>query len=351
MYFIIGQGLAGTCLAHRFLEADIPFRIFDNNHKSSSTMIAPGLWNPVVFKRITKSWMADELIDALEKFYPEIERKLNTSFYHTDENIRLHSSYHEKNDWESKMDAPEFEKYLDKPLPIDIVGLKENEFTYGLVKHTGHLNLPEFLTASQRLFIEKGVMETEEISLPDTIEELNKFEFKGIKPDKIIDCRGAKAANSMWWKYLPFKLAKGEVLTLKCPDLNLSKTLNAGVFVLPVGNDVYKVGSTFTWEDINSGPSELGKTELIEKFEKISSAPFEIISHLAGVRPTVADRRPLLGHYPTSAKLVIFNGLGTKGVMLAPYFSAMLSKHLIESQPLHPEVDINRFMKRYQKSI
>lgn len=351
MYFIIGQGLAGTCLAHRFLEENIPFRIFDNNHKSSSTLIAPGLWNPVVFKRITKSWMADELIDALEKFYPEIESKLNTSFYYTDENIRVHSSYHEKNDWESKMDEPEFERYLGKPNPNDIVGLKENEFTYGLVKRTGHLNLPIFLKASQRFFAEKGLMETEEIFLPDTIDELENFEFKGITPEKIIDCRGAKGAYSNWWKYLPFKLAKGEALTIKCPDLNLSKTLNAGIFVLPVGNDLFKIGSTFTWEDINTEPSELGKNELIEKLKKLTSAPFEIVSHLAGVRPTVADRRPLLGHHPASKKLVIFNGLGTKGVMLAPYFSSMLYNHLVENQPLHPEVDINRFKKRYIRSI
>lgn len=351
MYFIIGQGLAGTCLAHRFLEGNIPFRIFDNNHKSSSTLIAPGLWNPVVFKRITKSWMADQLIDELEKFYPDIESKLNTSFYYTDENIRMHSSYHEKNDWESKMDEPEFETYLAKPNPEDTAGLKENEFTYGLVKRTGHLDLPEFLKASQRFFTVKGVMETEEIILPDTIEALENFELKGIKPKQIIDCRGAKAAYSKWWEYLPFKLAKGEVITVKCPNLNLSKTLNAGIFVLSVGDNIFKIGSTFTWEDINNEPSEAGKNELIEKFKKITSAPFEIISHRAGVRPTVADRRPLLGHYPGSEKLVIFNGLGTKGVMLAPYFSSMLYNHLIENQPLHPEVDINRFMKRYRRSV
>ena len=351
MYFIIGQGLAGTCLAHRFLEENIPFRIFDNNHKSSSTIIAPGLWNPVVFKRITKSWKADELIHALEKFYPEIENKLNTSFYYTDENIRVHSSYHEKNDWDSKMNQPEFEAYLGKPEPEYIAGLKENEYTYGLVKRTGHLDLPEFLKASQRFFAEKGVMETEEIILPETIEELDSFEFNGLKPLKIIDCRGAKSAYSKWWKYLPFKLAKGEVLIVKCPGLNLSKTLNAGIFVLPVGDHIFKIGSTFTWEDINSKPSEAGKNELIEKFEKITSAPFEIISHRAGVRPTVADRRPLLGHHPASQRLVIFNGLGTKGVMLAPFFASMLYTHLIENQPLDSEVDINRFIKRYLRSV
>jgi len=351
LYFIIGQGLAGTCLAHRFLEADIPFRIFDNHYKTSSTIVAPGLWNPIVFKRITKSWMADELIDELEKFYPKIERKLNTSFLHTGENIRMHSSYHEKNDWESKMTEPEFEKYLAKANLEDTVGLHKNEFSFGIVKHTGHLNLPEFLHASRQFFIDSGKMEPVEILLPETLDALENFEFNGIKPEKIIDCRGARAADSIWWNYLPFKLAKGEGITLKCPGLKLNKTLNAGIFVLPVGNDVFKIGSTFAWENLYSGPSETGKNELIDKFRKITSAPFEIISHVAGVRPTIADRRPIVGHYPASQKLVIFNGLGTKGVMLAPFISEMLFDHLCKNQPLHPEVDINRFKKRFSHSI
>ena len=60
--------------------------------------MAAGLWNPIVFKRITKSWKADGLIDELERFYPKIEKTLGAKFYHNDENIRMHSSYHEKND-------------------------------------------------------------------------------------------------------------------------------------------------------------------------------------------------------------------------------------------------------------
>lgn len=343
--------MAGTCLAHRFLEQNIPFRIFDNNYKSSSSIVAAGLWNPIVFKRITKSWKADQLIAELEKFYPQVEDRIEASFYHTDENIRMHSSHHEKNDWESKMDEPEFQIYLDKPDSSDIKGLKESDYGYGLVKHTGHLDLPIFLKASQQYFVEKGVLEHSEIILPETVDELDSFEFKGVRPLKIIDCRGARAASSTWWKHLPFKLAKGEILTLKCPELSLKNTLNAGIFVLPLGDDTFKIGSTFTWEDLSPEPSDTGKNELIEKFKKITSAPFHILSHRAGVRPTVADRRPILGHHPASQKLLIFNGLGTKGVMLAPYFSDVLYKHLVENQSLHPEVDINRFTKRYKRSL
>ena len=73
MYVIIGQGLAGTTLALRFLERNVPFRIIDNGHESSSSMVAAGLWNPIVFRRVNKTWMADESLEELEDFYPRWE--------------------------------------------------------------------------------------------------------------------------------------------------------------------------------------------------------------------------------------------------------------------------------------
>ena len=64
---------------------------------------------------------------------------------------------------------------------------------------------------------------------------------------------------------------------------------------------------------------------------------------MAGVRPTVSDRRPLLGTHPSQKNAHIFNGLGTKGVMIAPYYSAHLINHLIDGVELEKEVDIGRF--------
>ena len=74
--------------------------------------------------------------------------------------------------------------------------------------------------------------------------------------------------------------------------------------------------------------------------------PFEIIDHQAGIRPTVKDRRPLLGVHPAHHQLAIFNGMGTKGVMLAPYFANHLVNHLENDDKLLPEIDIVRFGKK-----
>jgi glycine oxidase len=64
------------------------------------------------------------------------------------------------------------------------------------------------------------------------------------------------------------------------------------------------------------------------------------------VRPTVKDRRPLLGIHPEYNQLAVFNGLGTKGVMLAPYFANKLVNLILKNEPLPNEVNINRFIDK-----
>ncbi|MEL7021711.1 MAG: hypothetical protein AAGK47_08885, partial [Bacteroidota bacterium] len=60
-------------------------------------------------------------------------------------------------------------------------------------------------------------------------------------------------------------------------------------------------------------------------------------------RPTVKDRRPFLGKHPDFSRLAIFNGLGTKGASLGPYFAQQMTNHLLQQTALEPDVDITRF--------
>ena len=59
----------------------------------------------------------------------------------------------------------------------------------------------------------------------------------------------------------------------------------------------------------------------------------------------MVDRRPVIGCHPEEDRVAIFNGLGTKGVSLAPYFSDLFAQHLVENRQLCSEVDVRRFFK------
>jgi len=343
---ILGQGIAGTVLALRLLERQIDFVVFDDGHQSSSSMVAAGLWNPIVFRRINKSWMADEFIRELETFYPRMEALLGTSFYQSRPIWRIHGSKQEIDKWYEKKDLPGFRSYLFNP-PGELesfFGIKP-DFGEGEVRHAGYLDIPVFLAAARKYLSEKGCFREVSLSMNPPLRELEDAFGSPAAITKIIDCRGNQSAQSDWWSYLPFGLTKGEVLTLKCPRLDLERTFNAGFFVLPLGKDLYRVGATFSWKDKTTDPTEEGKQELLEKFEKYISHSYEVVDHKAGIRPTVQDRRPLIGKHPVIDKLYLFNGLGTKGVMLAPYLANQFLESIYGEGQLSPELNVERFEK------
>jgi glycine oxidase len=103
------------------------------------------------------------------------------------------------------------------------------------------------------------------------------------------------------------------------------------------------VGDTFNWKDKTTLPTEQGKKELIEKLESFIKVPYEIVDHVAGIRPTVKDRRPLVGLHPKHSQLAILNGLGTRGVMIAPKVAKELYHHIENNALLDPECNIARF--------
>jgi len=115
---------------------------------------------------------------------------------------------------------------------------------------------------------------------------------------------------------------------------------------LPLGDHRYKVGATFNHKDKTSIPSIEGKEELVEKLKKVITVPYEIIDQSAGIRPAVKDRRPLVGVHHKYCQLNVLNGLGTRGVMIAPTVAKNLFQHIEFNKELDEEIDIKRFNEK-----
>lgn len=114
-------------------------------------------------------------------------------------------------------------------------------------------------------------------------------------------------------------------------------------FRISLENGLKRVGSTYSWHDLETGPTESAKNELLEKLQKlIQKKDSKVIIHKSGVRPATKDRKPLLGKHPEHESVYIFNGLGAKGVSLAPYFSKMMVELLLGGNEPQKEVNINR---------
>jgi glycine/D-amino acid oxidase-like deaminating enzyme len=90
---------------------------------------------------------------------------------------------------------------------------------------------------------------------------------------------------------------------------------------------------------------ELYPWRFLKKINSVITSPYKIISHDAGVRPSVIDRRPVVGNHPQYKNAFIFNGFGTKAVMLAPYFAKQLVSNIKNNFAINSEVNPERFVK------
>ncbi len=346
-YIIVGQGLAGTILAQTLLKQNKSILVIDEPALSNASRIAAGLYNPVVFKRLVKSWMADELIPCMDEFYAGAEKLLNQKFYFKKRIVKPFAEEQERTLWEKKVNE-EVGRYLSAIIFDHFQNESiHNPLGVSEILEGGNLNTALFLNCFRNYFSQNDCLLEETFDYNRVSFSENKVVYKDIEADKIIFCEGYKTIDNPYFSWLPFKLTKGEILTVKIPDFKIDDefVLNKGVFILPLGNNIYKVGATYEWNDLTEKTTEKGKLELEDKLKKVIKLPFEIIDQQAGIRPTVLDRRPLIGIHSENNKLAVFNGMGTKGVMLVPHFANQFADFLINNIPLNKEVDIDRFNK------
>jgi glycine/D-amino acid oxidase-like deaminating enzyme len=345
---IVGGGLAGICIAHHLEKKGVSFTIFDEE-QNVSTKVAAGMINPMSFRRMLKSWNADVLIPYLNSFYPAIEKKVEGRFFYHHNIRRVFSTEEERQLWEERLADPDFKEYLN---PIDdkaeTPAYIKNRFGCGFVNAPGYIEAKDFMAYNHSYFRQQNKLEYE----PFDFEKLDVTNdtYKGEAFTHLVFAEGFRGIFNPYFDYLPLQRAKGEVLTIDSKQIQRDEILNRKCFVLPTIDGNFKIGSTFEWNTSDPSPSEKAKEDLLEKYDYLSSAPIEIVRHEGGIRPTVTDRKPLLGGHPKYPQLYIFNGLGAKGFMVAPYYANQLVDFMLGESKLDSEVDIKRSKKKYEGS-
>ncbi len=347
-FIIVGRGLAASVIAHTLHQNNISFKLIGAQDLSSSSKVAAGIWNPVVFKRLTKSWLAQDLINCLNGFYTSCETTLNKKLITQRYIIKPFTEDHEKKLWQSKATL-ELSDFLDDAIyDGNSAGLEHCKIQnqYGKVKQSGNLNVDEFLKTTTSFFKEQVV---DEVFDHAQLKINNDGVFyKNNAAKYIVFCEGHLVKNNPFFKWIPLKPAKGEVLTVSVPGLKLQNEIfNKNGFLMRQADGNYKLGATYEWGDLNEYPTQKGSAELESKLKQMISCPYTIIEHQAGIRPSSIDRRPIIGAHPNHKNLFIFNGLGTKGVMLAPYFAKKFVNFYLQKEVLPPEVNVDRFYSLY----
>ncbi|MEZ4792003.1 MAG: FAD-dependent oxidoreductase [Gelidibacter sp.] len=341
-YIVVGCGLAGIAFCEQLEQHGKSFMVFDDQSQQSS-VVAAGLYNPVILKRFTEAWKSKEQLALALPFYHNLENKLQVKLDHQLPIYRRFASAEEQNEWFIASDKPTLENYLSTQLIKNENSAVMAPYGFGKVRQTGRIDTATLLTCYKTFLKDHGHYCNESFLYDELNVKDNFLSYKDIIANYIVFAEGFGMVKNPFFKNLPLNVAKGEVITIRAPYLKIDYVLKSSVFVVPEGNDMYSVGATYNWKDKTHEVTKEAKNELVESLKQLIACEFEVVDQQAGIRPTVKDRRPLVGVHPHYKKVAILNGLGTRGVMVAPFVAKELFHHLEFGTPLESEIDIKRF--------
>jgi glycine/D-amino acid oxidase-like deaminating enzyme len=344
-YIVVGLGLAGLAFVEELIAAKKTFMVFEDDSQTSS-LVAGGVYNPVILKRFTPVWNAKNQLEIALPFYQKLEKKFHTKFDEKFVIKKVFKSTEDQNNWFTATDKPLLIDYLDPNIDTEKKSGIIADLGFGNVKEAGRIDTKKLVHAYRAYLELAHKIRFEKFEHQQIKFNKDELTYNDISPRRIVFSEGFGMKGNLFFNYLPLNEVKGELITIHAPKLEIDFLIKSTLFVLPLGDNFYKVGATFSWKDKTSKPSEEGRNELIEKLKKVIDVPYEIIDQTAGIRPTVRDRRPLIGIHPAFRNLAILNGLGTRGVMIAPTVAKQLFNHLESNEKLDPETDIKRFEKK-----
>jgi len=373
---VIGQGLAGSAIAWTLAKQEIDFLVVDDYDRRSSSQIAAGLVTPITGARHVESWAWSMAFPIASQFYEGCELTIGKRFWKVEPAIRFFASQDESDRFQSRYFAERAplisssdtsssdtsSRWIGSPQQfqneLDRTGLGSKvKASWGgfLMPEAARLFTAEYLQASRDYFQSLGRLCTARIdSSEDLIFHRDSITIQAINTQckQIIFCEGHSAKKNPWFQSMELVPAQGDILTVRIPGLKLDRVLHCGFWIAPIeidsSNDdsLYHVGSTYRWSPLNGLPNPENRSILSGKLQGLIKRPFEVIDHRAAIRPAGFDHKPMLGSHPDDPRLWILNGLGAKGVLLAPWCAEMLVNTLKGRPSIHDELHWDRKRKK-----
>lgn len=340
-YIIVGDGYAALFFAHQLIKNQKSFRIFSEGNKSAS-QVSAGMINPAVLKKFTTFWKAQEQIDFLKSSLSEIEAYTGKNYLI---DAPIHRIFHDETEqqlWLRKAETEELSYFLDRDFRyLDVLN---NPYGTGKVNRSARLDVKGFFNDLFTFFEERSYLIKEKF-IYEQLDALDSS-YKGINFKHIIFCEGMGVKNNPYFSEIPVSPNKGHHIKVK-----LSKPLPDDItvkkkhFLFPVDEDRYFYGGTYDREQLHHHIDETAVQQLKNGLSEFYPFDFEIDETHFGFRPTVKDRRPIIGRHEDHKNLYVFNGLGARGILNGCYFSASLYDLIEKGIPLPEEIDLLRFKK------
>jgi glycine/D-amino acid oxidase-like deaminating enzyme len=348
-YLIIGQGLAGSVLSYQLQKLGRRVAIIDEGVSVTSSRVAAGLANPFTGPKMVKSWKAELLFPYLEPFYRALEAETGASFFEARTLYRPFGSVKELNDWYGRSAEVSYQMFIEQICNPGVHGDYVKDQHGGVEIHAYLLKVAKFLDVMHAFLSEKCSLINQRFEEENLQVFEDRITYRELQAKKVIFCNGYQVCESKYFGWLPMAPVKGEILLMEF-EADFQTIYNRSCFIIPQGLGQFKVGSTYDRFDLTNKITESGRNEICGKLDALTPMRYKIIDQQAGIRPGTVARRPLMGVHPDYERVFVFNGMGTKGVSLAPFFSDQFAKWLEGDNYLDAEVDIKKYYSLYFKS-
>ena len=338
---IVGLGLAGLAYAEQLRRKGFSFHIIDKGYGGSSK-IAAGIYNPTVLKRFSLAWNGALFHEYALPFYKELQERLQSEFIFPTSIHKIFSKNSEHNMWISASDQMSLSPFLDSEIySISNTEVKGNH-GYGKVNFTGRI-ATQTLINDFRQSLNSSQFFEESFEYDKLLISNLQLEYRGIKAKHVVFCEGYQMVDNPFFNSLPLVGSKGEILIIRSKKLQSKAIIKASIFLAPMGEDLYWAGATFERNDKTLQKTTKGREWIEERIQKIIASDYEVVEHITEIRPTVMDRRPLIGTHPDYNNVHLLNGFGTRGVLGAPLLSKWLFDHIEGECELPEAVNLSRF--------
>lgn len=340
-FIVVGQGIAGTTLAWHLHWLGKHVLIVDRGDAMTSSRVAAGLITPLVGEKLAVSWRFDELWPIAKSFYERVERETESEFFSCAPMVRLFVDEHERDRFSQRSTMP---RPSGEGVARTHVDLQWFNAAYGALamEPAGRIDVPRYLDVSRDAFRREGCFRQVEIDPVDGVKlhsidgvAVVSLPTLNITATHLVFCQGIEATTNARFHHLAFEPAKGEMLTLYIPGLPEQRVVHQGIWLAPMGDDLFLAGATFERDVRCTTPSAAGREEILLKLRRFLHVTPEIRNHTAGVRPIVKGRLPVIGGHD---QLSFFNGLGSKGALRAPFTAGQLANFLVNGSAVDAEL-------------
>lgn len=348
-HLIVGAGLAGCLLAWRLHSAGVRVRLIGSATLPSAYRVAAGVINPVTGRWMTKSWNFDTFLPVAQNTYREIEAALGIQVYHPIPEIRFCQNADDVKRLGRRLRNPRYGNVLGAQLtPGEASPLFQDPHGAFEIASAAYVDLPHLVESLRRYFDREGFYEDAPFRHAALCSRGDGWDYQGLRADKVIFCEGAAVWENPWFDWTGLSPAKGETLLCQSTSLRLPQTLfHHKKWLLPYPDGRFRIGATYDESDLTHEPTEASRAALLQDVQASLATAHEIdvVHHLAGIRPSTTDSRPMIGPHPEVTGLYLLNGLGSKGATTGPAMVQQLCEHLLENKPIDSEVDVRRFAK------